>query len=75
MILHNANNLFIDLFMEFFSFNDPKFGSEWLDKINQDDELWSGVGAKDHRPLDLDQKDHIIEIKMIMIQSKKMDHH
>ena len=30
-----------------------------------------GVGAKDNSSLDLGQKDHIIEIKMIMIQSKK----
>ena len=33
--------------------------------------LRSGVGAKDHWSLDLDQKDHIIEIKMI---KKKLDH-
>ena len=35
----------------------------------------TGIGAKDHWSLNLDQKDQIIEIKMIMIQNKKNDRH
>lgn len=34
--------------------------------------LWSGVGPKNHWSLDLDKKDLIIEIKMIMIRTKKI---